>query len=199
MIMYFAVTPYYSDLVVFRARAEIGSVGRTVEGGTAGEADALETERRPEGKAQWRHDGKRQPRQGLRYALLAPYEKMQHCHTWDNGREVPVHHWFIHEGSGGGEERVLLALTLCLTGLCHRHLPGSPPLWQCQSQAWMKEEGNANDLCYFAVLLNSDCCVYQGWREREGSTEYILARAFNNVNTTIYIAPSVASYFWDAL
>jgi glutamine synthetase type III len=27
-------------------------------------------------------------------------------------------------------------------------------LWLCQSQAWIKEEGNANDLCCGTVLLN---------------------------------------------
>ena len=27
--------------------------------------------------------------------------------------------------------------------------------WQCQSQAWIKEEGDANDLCYDTASLNS--------------------------------------------
>jgi len=27
-------------------------------------------------------------------------------------------------------------------------------LWQCQFQAWIKEEGNANDSCSHTVLLN---------------------------------------------
>jgi len=41
----------------------------------------------------------------------------------------------------------------------------TPPLfslWQCQSQAWIKEEGKANGLCYHTASLN--CNNYWKWR-----------------------------------
>src|SRR5688572_1478146 len=37
---------------------------------------------------------------------------------------------------------------------CIRLTPPLIVLVQCQSQAWMKEEGDANDLCYYTVRLN---------------------------------------------
>jgi len=42
-----------------------------------------------------------------------------------------------------------------LDQLCHQ----TPPLfalWQCQSQGWIKKEGEANHFCYDAVSLNGN-------------------------------------------